>query len=135
MLDDRAASMPAETAAQTPAPVPKAPVTPTSNTPSPEPAPAPAETRAPAKTVVGYRVQIHSFRGRTAAVQAEQEVKARVKDLPVEVYLEEESDLYKIRVGDFTTRSDADRLARILKTRKGYPDAWVVKTGVYASRR
>ena len=113
--------------------VPEAPtLTGTDRNPVPPPSP---DSHPPGKTVVGYRVQVHSFHGRTAAIKAHKEVKMRVKELLVKVHLEKESSYYKIRVGDFTSKSDADRLARILKTRKGYPDAWVVKTSVYASGR
>jgi hypothetical protein len=84
---------------------------------------------------LGYRVQIHSIRGRVAAIEAQKQVKERVNELPIDVHIEEEFSYYKIRVGDFISKSDADRLARILKNQKGYPDAWVVKTKVYTSGR
>jgi len=96
---------------------------------------APLNSRPPGKMVSGYRVQIYSFRGRTPAIKAQRQVKDRVKELPIEVHLEKETAYYKIRVGDFTSKSDADRLARILKTQIGYRDAWVVKTRVYSSGR
>ena len=137
MLDNSVKPISPHTATQTPVPtpsqeIPRAPVLASTDRNQEE---APLNSRPPGKMVSGYRVQIYSFRGRTPAIKAQRQVKDRVKELPIEVHLEKEASYYKIRVGDFTSKSDADRLARILKTQIGYPDAWVVKTRVYSSGR
>ena len=132
MPDNSATSVTPQTVPKTPGPAREAPV-PSVLTGPDRTEPALPDNRSLGKMIIGYRVQIHSFRGRTAAIEAQQQVRERVKELPIEVHLEEEASYYKVRVGDFTSRSDADRLARILKTQKGYPDVWVVKTRVYAS--
>lgn len=131
MTTDPVTSAPTET--QTP--TPSSPSTPVLSNTNPDPDSVPRDTRPSRKIVLGYRVQIHSIRGRVAAIEAQKQVKERVKELPIDVHIEEEFSYYKIRVGDFISRSDADRLARILKNQKGYPDAWVVKTKVYTSGR
>ena len=137
MLDNRVAPVSPHTATQTPVSIPsqEVPRTPVLTSTDRNQEEAPLNSRPPGKMVSGYRVQIHSFRGRAAAIKAQRQVKDRVKEFPIEVHLERETSYYKIRVGDFTSKSDADRLARILKSQKGYPDVWVVKTRVYTSGR
>ena len=137
MLDNRVTPVSPHTATQTPvsAPSQEVPRTPVLTCTDRNQEEAPLNSRPRGKMVSGYRVQIHSFRDRAAAIKAQRQVKDRVKEFPIEVHLEKETSYYKIRVGDFTSKSDADRLARILKAQKGYPDVWVVKTRVYTSGR
>lgn len=47
------------------------------------------------------------------------------------VYLDEEDGNFKIRVGDFTDKAEADLLRDRLR-REGYPDAWTTPTRVKA---
>lgn len=47
-------------------------------------------------------------------------------------YIEFEPPAYKLRAGNFTTRYDADRFARMLAER-GFADAWSVPTRVFKS--
>jgi cell division septation protein DedD len=137
MLETQVTPIPANPPLHTPIPTPSQETskTPVGTSTDRNSEPALTDRRPPGNMVSGYRVQIHSFRGRASAIKAQRQVKDRVKEFRIEVHLEEEASYYKIRVGDFTSKSDADRLARILKTQKGYPDAWVVKTSVYASGR
>lgn len=87
------------------------------------PPPPPAET-------VGYRVQIGAFRFETGewggAQQRASEARMRFTE---SVYVEFEAGLYKVRVGDCVTRSDAE----ILKSKAlqlNYTDAFIVETTI-----
>lgn len=101
------------------------------------PAPTPDEptirSETPSrKAVRGYRVQVHSFRDRKTADIARRQLQQQLEDLSgVRVHIEEEPSSYKIRVGDCLTKAEAEKLMRTLRTRKGYPDAWIVETLVY----
>lgn len=44
----------------------------------------------------------------------------------ISVYIDEEEGLYKVRVGDFKTRIQAEGFRNYIRTR-GYPDAFVVE--------
>ena len=79
----------------------------------------------------GFRIQVFSFQDREAAIQAQKKVQANLKDTGVKVYLDEEAPYYKIRVGDYSSRTEAESALRLLKTSAGYRDAWIVKALVY----
>ena len=82
-------------------------------------APAPA----PTETVQGFRVQVYS----TANIDEANAKKAELEGaIPQErVYLEYDPPTYKIRVGNFLNRYDADRFVRYLAD-KGFAGAWAV---------
>jgi cell division septation protein DedD len=94
---------------------------------SPPIEPPPGE--APARSSEGYRIQVYSLRDQNAAIRAQQEVREGLRDLQVGVYIEEEPPYYKIRVGDYPSKADAEAVIGLL--RKRYPDAWIVKTVIY----
>ncbi len=79
--------------------------------------------------VSGFRVQI-------CAVSDENQAKSIQKDaifafINEEVYLKYDSPYYKVRVGNCTTRYEAEQLQK-RAVEKGFPDAWVVRTKVKA---
>jgi hypothetical protein len=53
----------------------------------------------------------------------------------LQVYVEEEAPYYKVRIGDYLSRTKAEADLVILKTRKGYPDAWIAKTMIFSQDR
>lgn len=74
----------------------------------------------------GYRIQIFMESGNDALNQAE-EVKERFEDKydGVNAYLYFAAPYYRVRIGDFRTRIEAEKfLQRINRT---YPNAWVIK--------
>ncbi len=86
-------------------------------------------TPPPAETV-GYRVQIGAFRFETGewggAQYRASEARMRFTE---PVYVEFDGGLYKVRVGDCVTRSDAE----ILKSKAielGYIDAFIAETTI-----
>ena len=85
------------------------------------------ESEPPVLHRQGFRIQVFSFQDREAATQAQKKVQANLKDTGVKVYLDEEAPYYKIRVGDYGSRTEAESALRLLKTSEGYPDAWIVK--------
>ena len=74
--------------------------------------------------VYGYRVQIFAFESMERAEAAAQEARIRV-DLPV--YVEYIPPYYKVRVGDFLIREEAEKVRNQLRL-SGYPDAFLVET-------
>ncbi len=77
--------------------------------------------------IKGFRVQIFAFSSRKRAERAKEEAE-RVLSLPV--YIEYDPTIdgpYKVRVGDFTTREEAEKYKEKLR-QEGYPDAFVVET-------
>jgi hypothetical protein len=79
------------------------------------------------KQVNGFRVQI--FAGAEEQVARMAEVEAHF-EFDARIYLVFDSPNYKIRLGDFTVRDEADELRREAY-RKGYRDAWVVPDQVW----
>jgi hypothetical protein len=93
--------------------------------------PSPVPSNPPADALVaGFRVQVLASADRDIAQSAARGAQERT-GLPS--YVDLESGMYKVRVGDFTARADADRaLAGI---RAHYADAWIVATQVRTPRR
>jgi cell division septation protein DedD len=92
---------------------------------------ADSTTAAPAGTArrqhYGYRVQLFASSSEAVARQRADEF-ARVFAEPV--YLDYEGLLYKVRVGDFVSRDEAEALRRRV-AEAGYDGAFVVETEVY----
>ncbi|MDI6851451.1 MAG: SPOR domain-containing protein [bacterium] len=92
--------------------------------------PGPIVTQKPVKLAQGWRVQIFAFADRSKAELAYQDAKLR---LNVPVYLEYIPGIdnvpYKIRVGNFLTREEAERFRDFLRE-NGYPDAFLVETQI-----
>ena len=87
-------------------------------------------TTKPVKVAPGWRVQIFAFADRSRAELAYQDAKLR---LNMPVYLEYLPGIdnvpYKIRVGNFQTREEAEKYRDFLR-QNGYPDAFVVETQI-----
>jgi cell division septation protein DedD len=97
------------TAATPPPPTSQAP-TPPAAAPAPTPSPA---AGAPVRTV--YRVQIAAVATRKGAEDAAK----KARPLGLTVLTVEEKGLYKVRVGEYTTREAAQNAAASLKARLG----------------
>jgi hypothetical protein len=71
----------------------------------------------------GFRVQIFASRHIDEAAMAKQTASQMI--VADSLYVVYDAPVYKVRVGDYATRLDANRsLAAIIQ--KGYPDAWVI---------
>jgi cell division septation protein DedD len=98
------------------------------------PAPAPTEPVVvpdPRDFAPGWRVQIAALSSLATAEQVAEEARSRFQE---PVYVEYEPPLYKVRVGDFLVREEAESL----KTRahsQDYEKAWVVETLVLKPAR
>ena len=74
----------------------------------------------------GFRIQIYSSSNRNAREESSREKAVFLNKFPnIEAYaLFAEPGYYKIRVGDFRTRTEATRL--FLMISKDFPDAYIV---------
>lgn len=81
------------------------------------------------KEVDGFRVQVFAGRDIQAATMAETQARADFEKQGLKVYLIFEAPFYKVRVGDFTDRNDAEN-ARDLARRLGYKSAFVARSKV-----
>jgi len=77
--------------------------------------------------VPGYRIQIAALSNQDEAMDIRKQ--AMLKFADQEVYLIFDPPYYKIRVGDFLTRYDAEKLQK-KAIEMGYKDAWIVRTKV-----
>jgi hypothetical protein len=84
-------------------------------------------TREGPRQVSGYRVQIFAGANEQSARTVEE--KARF-EFTTPVYLTYDPPNYKIRLGDFTDRNEADKVRREAR-RKGYRGAWVVPDQIW----
>lgn len=74
---------------------------------------------------LGYRVQVFASSDRGAAAE---QMKIIMAGTGIAAYIEYEDGLYKVRVGDFSTREEASE-ARA-KIAESYPDCWIVRTTI-----
>ena len=79
--------------------------------------------------VDGFRIQIFASKDIERATLEKKQAEFQFLEDSVAVYIEFDSPMYKVRVGDFRNREDAEKLKRIAR-RKGYREAWIVKTKV-----
>jgi cell division septation protein DedD len=87
---------------------------------------------APADSLAdGFRIQVFATQDRDVAENARA---AAAERLGLPAYLELEGGMYKIRVGDYAVRSEADGALASVR-RQYYPDAWVVPARVKVPRR
>lgn len=94
----------------------------------PEP-PTEAPEMSPLKAVRGYRIQLFSLRDKKAADEAKRRLEKQLADLPgARIYIDHESPYYKVRVGDYRTKAEAEQRMKTLRDRKGFSDAWIVET-------
>ncbi len=83
------------------------------------------------KQVDGFRIQLFSTKDIENATRAKNIAAEQLSDLNEQIYLEFDSPYYKVRIGDFKTREEAERVRDIVRSR-GYPKAWIVKTKVWS---
>lgn len=82
------------------------------------------------QTVHGYRIQVYSFKNQKTAESARKQLRKELKKLKVQVYIENELPYYKIRVGDYKTRTEAEKHLNRLHTKRKFRDAWIVATEI-----
>lgn len=78
------------------------------------------------KKMLGYRVQISAFKNKTAA---DQEASRAKLILDKYVYVEYIMPYYKLRVGNFLTKSDATSYINQV-VNKGFKGAFIVETAI-----
>lgn len=110
------------------------------NTPQPDRAPT-GDLDGPASvsstpavapvTLWGYRVQLYWFTSRDAAEAAVERVERFLADFSHDIYLNEEAGGFRVRVGDFADKAEADRFRDRMR-REGYADAWTARTLIQA---
>ncbi|MEE2754109.1 MAG: SPOR domain-containing protein [Candidatus Latescibacterota bacterium] len=91
---------------------------------------APSPYRIP--TRIGYRVQIFSASGRGAAEYSVQ--KAKVALERDDIYIAFEPPYFKVQVGDFGTREEADKFVQTAR-KQGYDTPFPVQTEIRARNR
>ena len=74
----------------------------------------------------GFRLQIFES---SAADEANSVIKKYDRTLSDSLYMVFEAPLYKIRYGNFTTKSEAETVKNKLKN-KGYKNIWIVKSRI-----
>lgn len=77
----------------------------------------------------GYRIQIFMKSGNQALSLAEEEklvFSAKYED--VNAYLMFTAPYYRVRVGDFRTRLEAEKFLKLIN--KNYPNAWVIRDDI-----
>lgn len=87
------------------------------------PPPPPAPT---VKQVDGFRIQLFAGADSMNVLTSAENIK---RSLPDSLYFLKENNLFKIQLGDFLYRNDADLKLMDLRSH-GYPGAWVVKTRI-----
>jgi hypothetical protein len=89
-----------------------------------------ARVPAPQDTLIdGFRAQVFATADREIAENAARVATERLR-LPS--YVELDGGVYKVRVGDFATRPEADEA--LASIRRQYTDAWVVPSKIRARR-
>jgi hypothetical protein len=80
--------------------------------------------------IQGYRVQIFQ----SASIDEAKAQKSAAESLfPLEwFYLQYDPPTYKVRAGNFASRFEADRFAKVM-TEKGFPGSWAVPERVFKS--
>ncbi len=81
------------------------------------------------RQINGYRVQLFATRDNEIGELEKKKAEFLFAEDEVAVYIEYDSPMYKIRVGDCESREDAEALRDIAR-RKDYVSAWVVPTKV-----
>ena len=82
-------------------------------------------------TTDGFRVQVFASADREVAENA---ARAAEQRLGVPAYTDLEDGMYKIRVGDYLARPDAEAALATMRSHY-YPDAWIVPARVRVPRR
>lgn len=79
-----------------------------------------------AQTLVGYRIQILQTEDAQEARDVQRDA---ILELDTDVYLIYDNPYYKVRVGDFAVRYDAEVFLQNVQ-KKGYSGAWIVRTRI-----
>lgn len=77
----------------------------------------------------GFRIQLFASKDIERVTIERKEAEFVFLEDDVVVYIEFDSPMYKLRIGDCQTREEADQLRQLAK-QKGYAAAWIVKTRV-----
>jgi len=80
----------------------------------------------------GFRIQLLSTKDLESATRAKAIAMEQFEDVRVKFYLEFDSPYYKVRLGDFQSREEAEDVREIVRSR-GYPKAWIVKSKVWSN--
>lgn len=78
--------------------------------------------------MIAYRIQVASFREEARARSVKQELESRLA-LPVTVMFNQSTKTYRVRLGEFSSRSEAEALIERLQE-AGYANLWVVSDEV-----
>ncbi len=74
----------------------------------------------------GYRVQVLA----TRTMEKAEELKIQLSDnWRKEIYITFEAPNYKVRIGNFSNRGEAENFRQEL-VKKGYPSAWIIRTRI-----
>jgi len=85
------------------------------------------------RSIDGYRVQLFASKEIDKATQEKKEAEFVFNSDGIGVYIEFDSPMYKVRIGDCATRDAAEELREVARKR-GYPTSWIVKAKVSAAR-
>ena len=78
----------------------------------------------------GYRIQLMAL----SSMEAVRDKKSIAEEeLQLKVYIDYDKPYYKVYVGDYINRKDAEKALNIIK-QSGYPDAWIVKSKVFVDK-
>ncbi len=88
-------------------------------------------TTATTQKVYGYRVQIFAtiYKDKAEKIRAEAQEKVEYP-----VYVEEIAPFYKVRIGDFQKREEAEQFLSVAQKSLGYSDAFVAETIINVSQ-
>ncbi len=75
----------------------------------------------------GYRIQVLALTSMEAARAKKSVIES---ELQWDVYIDYDKPYYKMYVGNYTNRKDAEKALNKIK-QFGYPDAWIVKSKVF----
>ena len=76
--------------------------------------------------IEGFRVQVFATQDRNRADELQDELKIKFNE---KIYIIFEAPIYKLRVGDFFDRDDAE-LMRMKLVSSNFPSAWIVRTKI-----
>jgi hypothetical protein len=81
--------------------------------------------------VEGFRVQVLATRERGSAERLREEL---ILTYTYDIFIVFEAPNYKVRMGNFFDRQQAERFRQIL-VRKGYSSAWIIRTRIDPKRK
>ena len=89
---------------------------------------AAAPVKPPADIMIGFRVQLGAFGNQQSAEQLASQARVRLGPA-VQVHVRYYEPLWKVQAGDCRTKQEAETLRNTLR-KIGYPDAWIVSSGI-----